>query len=150
MTLSADIRDAWDAAVWQHVSIVEPVTVQQLKSTGLIDADVDELYYNTRLNFIQAITTTAQQIGITGSVPKIVTVEISYYVQIIENDQSFLEVIDRLEAIRELVYSELGTDWSGLVDYWQYQESPPDIVDLSIASVQCWRGREVYTGTILS
>lgn len=149
MTISADVREAWQQFVFDDPTVVEPVTFQDLRPT-LIDADVVGLYYGRLINFIQCLVTSYEQIGITGTASTFVQVQLSYWKEGEENDQAYLDVIDGLERIRALVRASLGISWGGVVEYYQSQQSPPDIVLLQIAGRPVWRGREVYLGTKLS
>lgn len=146
MTTSATVRAVWKTAIFSGSNAIEPVIYQQMPSSQLIDADVNELYYLGRLNFIQCLVTSSDQIEIAGNVAQKVYVGISYWIERRVNDESFLVVIDRLEAIRALVGLNLGISWGGTIDYYQPQDSPPDIVDLQVAGRMLWRGRENYLG----
>src|SRR6185436_1592511 len=107
MTLSADVREAWDTFIWTPENFPEPVRRTGIPSTGLIESDVDELYFaGIGMNFFQCITKTFDQILICQQITQIVTVDISYYIEIAVNDDSYLRVIDKLETLRALVNSE--------------------------------------------
>lgn len=145
MTISADVRAAW-APLWSDVD--EPVLLEELGTSGLIEADIDDLYHDGKVNFFQCITKSREQIGITQQTFLRVTVTVSYYKEIATNVNSFNDVIDRLEELRDLVRDSLGTDWNGSIEYYQLQDAEPAIDEVQLGSIRMWRGTEQYIGNV--
>jgi hypothetical protein len=74
-------------------------------------------------------------------------VDVQYYLQQEESASStYNMLVDRLEAVDDLVRSELTGTWDDTVDYYNGGIAS-DVSVVPIDSKACWKGGFVYTGT---
>ena len=143
---SAQVRDAWQAAVWAHpdvLAITPRIFLFDIAPDG--QGQVAQLYHQTRVNFFTCVVRRATEVLAFRQARYTVQVQVAYYLQ--QTDvpgTTFNTVVDRLEAVDALVLSQLGVTWAGTVDVYQ-GGSPSDVTETLVDGKQCWTGRMTYT-----
>jgi hypothetical protein len=150
---SADVRAAWKTSVW------DSATIQAFtKKIYLYDVSVDsafnvaELYYGSQsavptINFFLCLVTRRQEPQIMNNTRYTFRVEVQYYLQQEEiSSSTYNTLVDRLEAVDDLVRTGLTGTWSDTVDYYD-GGTPQGIQVVTIDNKACWRGGFVYVGT---
>ena len=153
MTSSSEIRSAWTTAIAQHATA-------QAMTTRWYDYDVDAAIESTaedvrllhlqRVNFATYLATRindSQNVrggaGISGhSFSVILSRFLERDVTLSGDGQNV--AIDDMDALDDLIVSQLGKTWSGTVDYWRLDSGfqKPEIINLNDRAV--WRVRAEY------
>lgn len=143
---SADIRDAWEAAVLTHATVTT-FTPNIYLYDVLADSQfqVSGLYYEGAINFLTCKVQRRSEPLMMNQTRYTFEVRLEYYLQQTDMSEStFNTCQDRLEAIDTLVRTELTGSWSGTVDY--YQGGQPTRIDaVPVDTRACWRGGFTYT-----
>ncbi len=153
MTTSAQIRSAWNTAIWTHATVTALTTqifafdaVQQ----PVAQVEINNFYYQQKINFFTYLTmrTTKQQdiAGTALATKTIHTVQVFYYLEkdLTNSAYNYTNCIDRLETVDGLVRSQLGKTWTSTVNYWEMLDAlSPVVVELDGKKV--WRASYTYT-----
>jgi hypothetical protein len=149
---SADIRTVWDESVLQHAT-VQGYTDKTYTYDVSQDSQFDlaRLYSDAdgegpRLNFFLCLVQRkAEPLEIGGGTRYTFEVRLEYYLQQTDEAEStFNTLVDRLEAVDDLVQAALGKTWSATVDYWRGGE-PLKVATVTIDERACWKGGFTYT-----
>jgi len=153
MSTSSSVRDAWQSKVWQN-STVLAMTSKIFLYDVTVDSsfNVAELYYAEpsempKVNFFLCLTNRRQQPQIMGNILYTFEVRVQYYLQ--QEDVSsttYNTLIDRMEAVDDLVRTSLTGTWNSTVDYYN-GGTPQAISVVTIDDKKCWRGEIIYIGT---
>jgi hypothetical protein len=129
MSSSSSVRDAWQTKIWDN-STVLAMTSKIFLYDVTVDSsfNVAELYYAEpsempKVNFFLCLTNRRQQPQIMGNI-----------------------LIDRMEAVDDLVRTSLTGTWNSTVDYYD-GGTPQAISVVTIDDKKCWRGEIIYIGT---
>jgi len=156
MSTSAQILAAWKAAIFDHADVLAE-TRNAFDHDVLADvASISEdsrLRYAERINFITYITARETQTGSlrgnSGAVTRYThTIEVDYHLikSSADASQNYNEAIRVIELIDDLVRSQLGKDWDGTVDYYEFKElRRPQLIDIDGKKV--WKVGHTYVGT---
>ena len=122
MTIAA-VEAAWDAAIWQHASVVA-ITERILKyeHTAESETEFNELCHDGEINFFECVTTddlAFDSIGAGKLSNTTYTVEVRYTLQEVPGANSWTDVRDTIGIVKRLVKTELGDNWSGVVDFYR-------------------------------
>jgi hypothetical protein len=151
VTASKAVRDAWNAAIWPHPSIAamtDKVFLHDVSQES--EFELAKLYSEAdgegpRLNFFLCIVTRRQEPLICLQTRYTFVVEVQYYLQQTDNPESTQNtLVDRLEAVDDLVRPELGATWGGTVEYYQ-GGVPQKLALVTIDNRKCWKGGYTYT-----
>ena len=156
MTTSAQVISAWQSAVFAHASIVAETPVLLTYDITADIASMSEFtagMHGQQHNFFTLLAYRETQAGSLRGSNTVVsrythTVEVDYYLEKKQSEEStnYNEAIRVIELLDDLVRSELGKDWSGVVDYYEFSAlRRPQLVDISGRKV--WRVGHTYTAT---
>lgn len=155
MSTSSEVEAAWDAGVWANTTIT--AYTEQIHNYALTEKSETELkrmYFESKLNFIQAIVGRGANYGSgAAALGRVIQydfiVEVSYYLtnDIDVSGDNWISVRDFFEDLLTVVRSGLGNTWSSTVDYWKPQAEPAEITEVTIADETAWRGTYKFYGT---
>jgi hypothetical protein len=151
-TSSATIRSVFQTAVFDHATIqaqTENIFSYDIEITT--DKDLNNLRFNQEVNFYsyQVLRTINYEITSMNGNPNDYgydyQVLINYYLEAENKPLNYNSAIDRMEALEDLIHSELTINWSNNVDsFSQTENTLPEIV--SIQDIECWKITSLYTG----
>lgn len=155
MTTSAQVLAAWQSAIFSHADIQAETTKVLAYDIAADIANMTEFtagIFQQKHNFFQILCSRETVAGtLRGSNTAVSRfthiVEVSYYIEKDpeDADQNYNEAIRVIELLDDLVRSELGKDWSGTVNYYEFtQLQRPQLID--IAGRKVWRVGHTYTG----
>ena len=146
MSTSADIRDIWLEKVWRNAAVL--AITEKIYSHSVIEGtayDILKLTYQKRINFITYTVQKDSEPLIGGLMRYKYTVTVSYHLQASDQENgTFEDVEDALDAIDSVVIQSLGPTWQHKVDYYEGAEAQ-GVDDVEIDERQCWVGSLVYT-----
>jgi hypothetical protein len=145
-TLSTDIRDAWQAAVWSSQTVADTAAnVYLFDISPESDFDMSKIYADGAINFFLCKTARKSEPLIAGQVRYTFQVVVEYYLQqTAAAESTYNTLADRLEAVDDLVLTALGATWSATVDYYQGGQ-PLAVASVTIDQRKCWKGGYTYT-----
>jgi hypothetical protein len=147
MTTSAQVRTAWQTHVWDSATVsalTDKVYLYDVSQDSQFDAA--KLYYDAAVNFFLCLVQRRQELGMSGQVDQTFEVRVTYHLQQTDQPEStYNALLDRLEAVDDLVRTALGGRWQGTVDYWQ-GGTPDRVTRVEVDGRQCWRGGYTYLG----
>jgi hypothetical protein len=153
---SSDIDDIWDERVWNHAMALAMTSRHFPYDVSDATAfEMGDLYHETpgdmpTINFFLCLATRVSnpnQVGGGGGngTRYTYTVRVEYYLQQTDRPQETHRLHrDRLEAIDDLMKTQLGKRWGDLVDYWAGGVLVPT-TKVVIDDQTCWRGGYTYT-----
>ncbi len=149
------IRAAWKAAIFDSATI-QAITSKAYQFDLLANvASISEdamMFHNQKINFFTYTTSRRSETGSirgtnTSAARYQYSVRVDYHLfkDVSEPDFNFNTSIDRLEALDDLVLSELGKTWNSTVDYYELSEfRPPSLRTLE--EREFWTVGYTYTG----
>lgn len=146
MSLIIDIESAWLEKVWKHKDMIDSYlfNVFNFEITEDSESEISVLLDTQGfLNYVEAVTILSYGERLIGGGSKAqhgVSVEIRYTKEKDVIGNTYRNIITFFEELNKLVESELGQDWSGLVDYFERQAEAPSITEATIAGRKCFRG----------
>lgn len=147
MTTSAQIRSAWETAIWEHATVIAMTDrIYDYDLTFLSTKETARLRYEQEINFFQCLVSRGQELRISSQIRQLFTVSIIYARESNVDGSNYHAVIDNMETVDGLIQSQLGTTWSGTVDYYQLQNGPPTIQERLIDSKPVWVSEYKYLG----
>lgn len=139
MTLSADIRDAWETYVFQS-AIVQAITDKYYNKeiSQESEAEVSQGYDDGQISFFEYVVTPTEHnynlIGGANSPEQIFIVEVRYTKYAEPLGSAYNDCIDALETIISASKTLLGDTWQNTIDF---VESP-----ISIEAPQAYKFNE--------
>lgn len=153
MSTSEDVRNAWQDKIWSHKDVKVMTSKAFLYDVSVDSAfNMSDLYYGASgkyptINFFLCLVTRQHEPQIMGNTRYTFQVRVQYYIQQEESSSNtYNTLVDRLEAVDELVRTELTGNWGGTVDFYN-GGTPQDISVVTIDNKACWRGGFTYLGT---
>ena len=147
MTTPADIRSAWNTAVWTHASITALTTkIYAYDVTSDSAYNIDKFRFQQAINFFTYVVTYADQNTLVQGTRQRFTVTVSYFREADTTGAAFNAVVDNLYTVQARVRTGLGKTWSSTVDYYQPQETPIAPTLQQIDGKDVWRGTVSFDG----
>lgn len=155
MTTTAEILAKWKASVFDSAE-AQAITTIALDYDALSDieslSELTALFSGTQIN---CFVYTAYRMAETGSIRGTNSaadrfthyIRVDYILEKISKDgaKNYNPTIDALEVVDDLVRSDLGKSWGGLVDFHRCTGfSQPTIID--IQGRKAWRAGYTYEG----
>lgn len=140
------IRNLWADSVGQNNSILaftDKIYTQDLTAEAL--SQDKKLRYRQDVNFFNFIVRRWVEAHIGQVYTYRFLVDVFYTHEDKPSIDAYNKVLDGLETVETVVRSVLGQRWSGTVDDYSLQQSPPDIAQTTINNVICWRGHSIFT-----
>lgn len=152
MTTSEQVEAAWEEKVLTHVAVAEFTPVYFLFDASEADESafhLSRLYHEAQVNFFQLLVRRAgdpnQVAGGLDSTRYTFEVRVEYYLQQSDAPADTSRTHRaRLEAVDDLVRTELRGRWGDTVDYWR-AGVPERQQKVVIDGRACWRGAIAYT-----
>jgi hypothetical protein len=152
MASSEDVRNAWQDNIWTNKTVKAMTSKSFLYDVSVDSAfNMADLYYGEpgkypTINFFLCLVSRQHEPIIMGNTRYTFQVRVQYYLQQEESSSNtYNTLVDRLEAVDDLVRTSLGGSWDGTVDYYN-GGVPQDISVVTIDNKACWRGGFTYLG----
>ena len=130
MSTISEIRTAWNAAVWTNAAITaitpQIFSYDVLSRVENSEADAEPLYNRRtkKIHFIQYDIERQAAWTVTGGSANTVNyqtaIHIEYYIEADADGASYHAAQDDLETLITTITAELGHDWDGTVDGWNF------------------------------
>ena len=148
-TTSETIRAKWRTDIWEH-STIEALTTSILEQelTEVTHKEISRLRFATKINFFSFVIRRGIETLMGGKYRLRFYVDISYTKWADPDGTNYNDVIDGIEAVQELVISELGSTWDGLVATSEPQEGPPEVSVVTIGEESAFKADFSYSGFI--
>lgn len=146
---SESVRAAWRTAIWEHADILA-------LTDKIIEHDISEeshhelasLRFEQKINFF-AFRVRRSVENLMGEKNRLLfLVDISYTRWADPDGANYNEVLNGIETVQDLVISELGSNWGGVVGGSEPQTGPPSIVVSTIGEDRVFRADFNYSGFI--
>lgn len=146
---SESVRQAWRTAIWEHADILA-------LTDKIIEHDISEeshhelasLRFEQKINFF-AFRVRRSVENLMGEKNRLLfLVDISYTRWADPDGANYNEVLNGIETVQDLVISELGSNWGGVVGGSEPQAGPPSIVVSTIGEDRVFRADFNYSGFI--
>lgn len=154
MTTSSDVFDTFIDNVFGHASI-QAISPQVLSYEVFAESEYEtqEIYHEEEINFFECIVTRGISYPLIGgaSSPEYkFLVEIRYTREKDALGENASAVRDAIDTLVDVVFSELGHTFGGLVDYATAQEEPATITLEQVSGQDCFRSVTRFQGSKLS
>ena len=151
MSTPAQVRAAWDAAIWTHATITALTTsIFDYDARALADVSEEHaaaLKYSQEINFFQYLVSKDREFDkISSGVTYRHVVTIQYFKQADLYTDYYNDIEDAFETITDLVQSQLQRTWSGTVAFWDVQSGSSDIALDQIEGLPVWVGQYSFIG----
>jgi hypothetical protein len=142
ITRSKDIVDVWKTSVFEHPDI-QSITQKVLYHDASFDShlEVSSIRYQQQINFFAFSVSRAPITLIGGSYRAIFTARTTYTILADPRGQNYLKAIDAIEALQEVIISEIGESWGGLINGMDLPTEPSfpqvtNIIDEPVFQIQ--------------
>jgi hypothetical protein len=147
MTTLAQVRTAWNTAVWQHATIQAITDKTQPYDVAILSMkDVTELSFAKEINAFTYVVALAEEILIMNQRRQVFTVDVRYYRELKSEADMANTALDAIETLSSIVDSQLGVRWSNTVDWSNRQSGPIELSRVAIASKPVYCARYKYLG----
>lgn len=149
MLRSETVRQKWRDKIWTHASI-QALTSKILEqdTTENSHKEISKLRHDTKINFFAFRVRRSMEV-LTGQKYRLrFFIDISYTRWADPNGANYNAVLDGIEVLQELVLTELGSTWNGLVATSEPQKDPPEISVVSIGEEYAFKADYNYSGFI--
>lgn len=142
------IKDAFKDSVFSSASDVLAITSNTSYCDLLEDSEIEikDYYEEGEVNFFQCLVSKWSQRVMTGGLLNTFSVRVSYFKQKGTTEDGWISVNDALSTVLESTITGLGYTWAGLVDYWTWEESIPEVTETEIAGVPVWVATTTFQG----
>lgn len=149
---SKNIRDLFTDKIFNHSTIQnQTAKIFDYDVEITTDNDLTFLRYQQKINFysFQVLRSINYEItsnnGNANDYGYDYEILINYFLEAENKRDAYNLVIDRLEALDDLIHSTLGIRWNDNVDL--FRQSQIDLPQIeSIQNVECWKMSVLYTG----
>jgi hypothetical protein len=149
LTTPEDIRVKWRTSIWNHASILaitDKVLEQDL--TEETHKELSRLRYDQKINFFAFRVLQMTEQLLMGKYRLRFQVEISYTRWANPSGSNYNLVADTMALVQNLVLSELGSTWDGLVANAEPQNSFPNVSVVTVGDEPAFRAEYSYTAFI--
>lgn len=141
ITRSSAILAEWKAKIWESStikSITESIVYHDI--TEDTHKELSSIRHNQEINFFffRVRRSMTPQMG--GKYRVFFFADVVYTKYADPDGDTYVEVIDALETVQELVITDLGEQWGGLVGTSYPQEGPPVINPITIGDERAFKG----------
>lgn len=147
MSLLADVRAAWDAAILENstiLAITDKVYDYDVNPESTVEFAA--LRYNQRINFLTIVIQRATKNLIMGQSLRQFEAKVKYTKQLSIDGETWKDVADCIETIQDLVQSSLGPTWGDTVNYYRNQDGGPNITQGRVENLPVWIGEYSFIG----
>lgn len=152
-TTSADISAEWASRIFGHATIQAiSKKAYSYDITQESEYEVSKFYNDAerRINFFTYLVRRNEERLMSGQVRYSYEVMISYYREEDTEGENWTTIRDLFETLFDLVRSEMGQNWHGLVDFWQPDPAQATIEKTTLDSRPVWRGQDKYLATLIT
>lgn len=136
MTRSLDICDKWIETIFESDEIREitpNIYAEDVAGNQLVACDLSQAMHEGTINFCQFSVQRIKredQVGECGTY--FYRVDIRYFLERLAGMRTEQKVQEFFEVLDELIQSELGSDWGGLVDSYTRSEEFPEVFQFGL------------------
>lgn len=149
MLASSAIQEVWKEKVFCNSEILSLTNV--LIEHEIVEdshKEISSLRYETKINFFGFRVLRALEVLNMGKYRLRFFVDVSYTKWADPEGHNYNDVRDGIEKIQEVVFTELGSTWNGLLASAQPQETPPSISVITIGKESAFKADYSYSGFI--
>lgn len=149
MTGSEAIRVAWRDAIWTNADVLaltDKIIEHDLSEETHVE--LSSIRFNQEINFFAFRVRRAIEPLMGEKNRLLFLVDISYTMQADPSGVNYNLVLDGIELIQDLVFSELGSRWTNTVGGSAPQAGPPNISVSTIGDEKVFKADYQYTGFI--
>jgi hypothetical protein len=148
-TSSETIRAKWRTKIWQHADILAVTTsILEQEITEVTHKEISRLRFATKINFFSFRVRRGIETLMAGKYRLRFFVDISYTKWADPDGANYNDVIDGIETVQDLVMSELGGTWDGLIASSEPQDGAPEVSVVTIGDEAAFKADFSYSGFI--
>jgi hypothetical protein len=142
ITRSKDILSVWQNKIFDHPDI-KAITERVLYHDASFDShlEVSSIRYQQEINFFAFSVSRAPTTLIGGSYRAVFEARTTYTILADPRGQNYIKAIDAIESLQEIVISEIGESWDGLINGMSLPQTPSfpvvtNIIDEPVFQIQ--------------